>query len=404
MIYLISAPPRTGKTLFAVKKIFEYLNQGRFVYTNIDGINIPGVFTIEDSHENPFDWRKLPHGSVIFFDEAQKHLAFTSRKIPKPYAHKSEEILKIGDDFDTHGHDGYDIILLTQKPNLLRSDILGFVSVHYIMRRKWGQNFATIWEFGEAITTWGKSTADSALNKTQFFYPKHLYKYYKSASMHNVPKTFPKKYLIFLLIPLFMFYYAYGNAKETGFFGLFEPQQVEQQLQQVNQDRPPIKTISKDADVDEELLKLQAENMGITVQQLKDLKNPEIKNAQYAEIHNQYNIQNPFDYSYLKGSTDRLFSGCIYSKKQGYIAYDQQGSVIDGIDQSVCKRVIEKGERPYTPRSQNYESQMVNQNNNHETFKNSAEQNVQPNVEHHQANNIVPDHLQARTVNGANQL
>ena len=47
---------------------------------------------------------------------------------------------------------------------------------------------------------------------------------------------------------------------------------------------------------------------------------------------------------------------------------------------------------------------MVNQNNNHETFKNSAEQTVQPNVEHHQANNIVPEHLQARTVNGANQL
>ena len=83
MIFLISAPPRTGKTLFCIKKIFEYLNDGRAVYTNIAGINIDGVRTITDSPYYPFDWRDLPNDSVVFYDEAQQHLSFGNKKIPK---------------------------------------------------------------------------------------------------------------------------------------------------------------------------------------------------------------------------------------------------------------------------------------------------------------------------------
>lgn len=397
MIYLISAPPRTGKTLFAIKKIFEFLNDGRFVYTNIAGINIPGVFTISDTPDNPFDWRDLPNDSVIFYDEAQQHMSFGTKKIPKKYSHKTEEILDIGDSFDIHGHFGFDIFLLTQKPNLIRSDLLGFVSVHYVMRRKWGQNFATIWEFGEAMTTWGKSTAESSLNKTIFNYPKHLYKYYKSAESHTIKKTFPKKYLLFILVPLSIFGTAYYKTSGSGFFGFGTKDHaaIEQQPDQV--EMPPVKTISADADVDEELLKLQAESMGITLSQLKDLKNPEIKNAQYAEIHNQYNIQNPFDYSYLKGSTERVFAGCIYSKKQGYKAYDNQGSVIENIDRSVCRRVIQDGERPYNPnKNSNNQYQAFSQPN---PIENQQKDTNSDNSYH--ANNYVQPHLQAK-MNGSN--
>ncbi len=65
MLYLISAPPRTGKTLKAIEIIFKHLNQGRVVYTNIVGINIPGVITFTSEMQNPHDWRDLPNDSVF---------------------------------------------------------------------------------------------------------------------------------------------------------------------------------------------------------------------------------------------------------------------------------------------------------------------------------------------------
>ena len=304
MLYLVSAPPRTGKSLYLIKVIIDRLNEGRTVYTNILGINIDGVRTFTSTPDNLFDWRDFPNGSVIVYDEAHEHLAFGNKKIPKHLSHRADEILDIGDSLSLHGHFGFDIYFATQKPNLLRSDILAFVSVHYVLRRKFGMDMCTIWEFGEAITTWSKSTADSALVKTQWKYPKYLYKYYTSSENHTVKNTLPKKYLLFLLIPIGLFYYGFSNAKETGFFGLFgsNEQQIAQEDLNNQQSIEPqylVKKVSSDADVDEELLKLQAENLGLTVEQLKDLKNPEPKNQYHAEKLAEYNINNPFDIHFV---------------------------------------------------------------------------------------------------------
>ena len=57
MSILISAPIRTGKTLYTVKCIFDELNKGRQVYTNIVGIKIDGVISVSSSIDKPFDWR-----------------------------------------------------------------------------------------------------------------------------------------------------------------------------------------------------------------------------------------------------------------------------------------------------------------------------------------------------------
>lgn len=70
---LVTAPPGTGKTLYLIKMIFEYLNQGRRVYSNIDQLKIEEVVKIDSNA----DWRDLPDGSVVIFDEAQEHPAFS---------------------------------------------------------------------------------------------------------------------------------------------------------------------------------------------------------------------------------------------------------------------------------------------------------------------------------------
>ena len=85
MSILISAPIRTGKTLYVIKCIFDELNKGRQVYTNIVGIKIDGVISVSSSIDKPFDWRDLPNGSVLVWDEAHEHPSFSEKDLLKNY-------------------------------------------------------------------------------------------------------------------------------------------------------------------------------------------------------------------------------------------------------------------------------------------------------------------------------
>lgn len=78
MLTTISAPPGTGKSLKCVQIIEESLrkNPNRLIFTNIIGLNIPGVLPIVSSANKPFDWRDLPDGSLVVYDEAHEHPAF----------------------------------------------------------------------------------------------------------------------------------------------------------------------------------------------------------------------------------------------------------------------------------------------------------------------------------------
>ena len=64
------------------------------------------------------------------------------------------------------------------------------------------------------MTTWSKSTAESALNKKYWRYPKHLYKFYKSSEHHAVKKTFPLKYAAIALIPILLLGNGFRQAYE----------------------------------------------------------------------------------------------------------------------------------------------------------------------------------------------
>ena len=233
MLYLISAPPRTGKTLKAIEIIFKHLNQGRVVYTNIVGIKIPGVITFTSETQNPHDWRDLPNDSVVIYDEAHEHPAFADRNLIQD-KQKMAQIRDIGISLTLHGHFGFDIYMITQNPRLLCAEVLASVGTHYIMRRKFGYDMATIFEYAEAKTTFSKHTAADALNKTFWRYPKHLYKFYVSSEVHNIKNTFPVKYYAFALMPLLLFGYAFLNAQDTGFFGLFNKDQKIETKQQNN--------------------------------------------------------------------------------------------------------------------------------------------------------------------------
>ncbi|NWK52040.1 hypothetical protein HYG89_05590 [Acinetobacter sp. SwsAc5] len=412
MAILITAPLGTGKTLYTIELIFEYLNQGRPVYSNIVGLKIPGVINVESTSQSPFDWRDLPNDAVLVYDEAHEHPAYSERDLlknltieeyekrlkeaenldlpdtkkkslistiereySKALRRKKEQILDIGLSMSMHRHFGQEILLITQNPTKLNKDVLGNVTIHYVMRRKFGFEAANIWTFGEAMTTWGKSVADSALEKKYWRFPKHLYKFYVSSEKHNMKKYFPKKYYAFACIPLLIFYLGYSKASDTGFFGLIPKKEQETQL--THNVVKPVEGKTKQDLHDE----IQAEKLGLTLDQYRDLKNPQANNEQNLELTQnslhqitaQYKASDPFDYSYMQAppvTAYQVFSGCFNG-----VAYDTQGTILHDAPKDLCKRVM-AGDRPFNP-YRNTNNAMVTQDSITQDYSQAAEQTVQ---------------------------
>lgn len=430
MLFLISAPPRTGKTLRAIKIIFERLNEGRIVYTNIVGIKIDGVICVNSTIDNPFDWRDLPNDSVVIWDEAHEHPGFADRNLIQD-KQKMLRIRDIGTSLLLHGHFGFDIYLITQKPNLLHADVLAAVSTHYVMRRKFGFDAATIWEFGEAITTWSKSAADSALVKTYWKYPKHLYKFYVSSEKHNVKKTFPLKYVAFACIPILIFGLATKNATNTGFFGLFGKKEHQQQTaqQSQNQNKPINPDISPEIQtkIDQCMAQLNwtFEQCRVTYDPAYDQKKKDELLAQTKNDMNSivvaYDPSQPYKKMEVQyqATTQPVFSGCV--KKNGkYVAYTQQGTILHDVNQNDCKRLIEDGDRPFNYFAQGQQNGLNNSSNTTTNNQISGQQNTTQTLhkmtpeqyakylqyleDNNQAQNYVQDNLQHNPINGAHAL
>lgn len=84
---LISAPPRTGKSQYSVYLIDQFSKKypNRQIFTNIIGINYPGVISISSTINRPFDWRDLPNGAILFYDECHEHPAFSDDDLLKHF-------------------------------------------------------------------------------------------------------------------------------------------------------------------------------------------------------------------------------------------------------------------------------------------------------------------------------
>ena len=408
---LISAPPRTGKSLYCMSLIDQLSRKhpNRRIYTNIIGMNYPGVLTINSTPEKPFDWRDLPDGSIIFFDEAHEHPAFSAQDLlgtARTDAEKKRkaEILDIGDSLTLHGHFGFDIYLITQNPKLLREQVRAACSVHYVMRRLWGLDVAMIYEFAEVQTYFANATRKQALSVKRFRYPKNLYKYYVSSNVHNIQKRVPLLYMSFFAIPVLIFAMGYSKASDTGFFGLFEKDKQAQQIEKVPTDLPQAEIASYTPEQQKEIDTKRAEFMGLTYDQYMDLQNPQAQDAKNLaanqnsidQIVNTYKADNPFDYSYLTPppvTAHRVFSGCING-----VAYDTQGTILHDAPKDLCKRVM-KGDRPFNPYKQpeqavNYEYASAKENPQIPNYPNPQEI-IEP---------IPLEQKVARVITGANSL
>lgn len=345
---LVTAPPGTGKTLLLIKMIFEYLKQGRRVYSNIDQLKIEEVLPIPQNA----DWRDLPDGSVVVYDEAQEHAAFSSddlidfpefieseqfqnenitaynariRKEKKDYdrmyKRHVESIKDIARGFQTHRHFGFDIILATQDQSFLNNLAKKCVGEHYHLTRPFGLR-------GNMIFFWRRlvSSPDSRAEKSSCEWKKHInfnknyFHLYRSANVHTHKSKIPLKYILFLIIMVILIcipFYLISNNKALSLMSGKKEESKQISTDIVVNEKAPSSPEALAAFNEEQRLQLEREKRLDEQRQI------------YAESQQK--------------EQEQEISGCVYFNGK-YTAVDEYARPIKN-KSHLCKQVIQDADR-----------------------------------------------------------
>jgi zona occludens toxin (predicted ATPase) len=184
MIHLITGTPGSGKTLLAVELIVKNRNSEKIrpLYANIEGLNLNELrcFKLDEVDS----WYDLPDGSIIVIDECQRWFR------PRPNGSAVPECISR---FETHRHQGHDIILITQHPGLIDRNIRKLVDRHQHMYRPFGMDHRKVFEWNTCNESPEPSQNESNALRTKLKFDKELFKYYQSASIHTSTKRIPIK-------------------------------------------------------------------------------------------------------------------------------------------------------------------------------------------------------------------
>lgn len=398
-VKLITGATGDGKTHLAVKMIKDALTEGRPVFTNIKGINedgfvpLEGVEPIPMNKDGELDWQLCPEadselgikGSLVVYDEAQKQ---KDNKNNRYFAWRGREKLSeraVVSELDEHRHRGYDIVFLTQEPNLLHLHLLGFVKEHYHCSRPMNKQCSQValWRSWQS-----KPNSEAAVKRAEdvfeVHFDKNIFQHYKSTEMitdkkTRIPKYIKKLWMIgigcFLLI---IIYLIFGNSPFFKFstykaaLGNKDAQKevIEQnklgQLQEKAKQQSTVNmngiTNSTAFDPAFECRKSENLNKSECVKWFDSLtknkasvsamNNPVYAVPTSAQSTVTYDPNKPFDDTDLKKNVSYTvvnspkFSGCM-KFKDGYRAYTEQGTILK-VSQHDCSKLIkDAGNRPY---------------------------------------------------------
>lgn len=186
MLYLITGQPGNGKTLYTLGLVEQFRKDeaaagrpGRPVYQS----GIPELTLDWLPLDDPKEWPKLPDGSIVVIDECQR--VFPPRKV-------GAEVPPHVREFETHRHRGFDVFLITQHPQLLDIAVRKLTGRHYHLRRTFGQEVSTVYQWEEATDPNERGKRNTALT-SRFKFPRERFTWYKSAEVHTVQKKLPWK-------------------------------------------------------------------------------------------------------------------------------------------------------------------------------------------------------------------
>lgn len=211
MITLVTGVPGAGKTLRTVELMAKFVQEGRPVWTNIDGMNMKGVETLPKDWKG--DWQHFDDGTVFAIDEVQKIWRGTG----KSGMSTNDDVLAL----EEHRHRGMDFLLTTQHPTFLCSHVRKLVGCHDHINRKPGTKVTGISNKPHYFDiTKDTHSADFTVWK----HPKQFYGCYKSASVHQEKFQLPTK-LKFALASIVVLLAGgiYGLSNSIIFQGVSSP-------------------------------------------------------------------------------------------------------------------------------------------------------------------------------------
>lgn len=187
MIYLTTGGNGAGKTLFTLYDVrAAQLKENRPVYYH----GFEPLQPIIDFGWLPFEpekWQDLPDGSICIFDECQNEFP---AKLPGAVPDFINAIAQF------RRKRGFDFYLITPHPSLIHVNVRRLIetpSWHRHMKRPAAGDMCSELRWSTANLNCEKPNASASGQVSMRAYPKEVYKWYKSATLHTVKRQIPKQ-------------------------------------------------------------------------------------------------------------------------------------------------------------------------------------------------------------------
>lgn len=215
MIYLTTGANGAGKTLLTLKDVrAQQLKENRPVYYH--GFEMDEAKAAEFGWQkfDPKDWQSLPDGSICIMDECQNE--FPLRRSGSDVPDYIQAIAQF------RRKRGFDFWMICPHPSLIDVFVRRLIdkpSWHRHLKRAFGADVVSVLRFSAPDMKCEEPGAGARGEVSMVAYPKEVYSWYRSASLHTGKKKIPRAAYVLaacaIAVPSAMYFAitgVYGNA------------------------------------------------------------------------------------------------------------------------------------------------------------------------------------------------
>nr|WP_314352005.1 zonular occludens toxin domain-containing protein [Comamonas thiooxydans] len=215
MLHLITGTNGSGKTLNTLKWVMERATkEGRPVAHNGRFKPVPGGPLANWKQIEFKDWQAEPDGTIFLIDECHNDIPNRPTGAAVPDAVKM---------LAEHRRRGFDFYLISQHPANVDSFVrrlIGSPGWHRHLKRIWGQDVVSCLEWDSVNLNCEKpGSSKSTGTSSTVRFPKEVYTWYESATIHTNKKKVPKMVIFFVLaviVAAVFSYISFGRVSEIG--------------------------------------------------------------------------------------------------------------------------------------------------------------------------------------------
>ena len=216
MLFLVTGGMGAGKTLLTLKwtRALQIISNRPVCYTSV--LKLKGEALTWGWKEIEFEkWQDEPDGTIFIIDECHEVLPVRGSGAKAPPSHVQA--------LARHRHRGFDFFLVTQHPKNMDSFVRRLIADpgwHRHLKRRASSQLVAVLEWPNVYEKCESNTAGKTATVSNETYPKEVFDWYESASLHTAKFRMPKQVWVIaaalVLVPLCIFYavkFMRGSAK-----------------------------------------------------------------------------------------------------------------------------------------------------------------------------------------------